>query len=89
MMASQASRACCTVSATTSATASPTKRVRSCAIAWRGGLALSLPSARLKPAAPGIGLTPACAMSAPVITHSTPGMAAAALVSMARMRAWG
>jgi hypothetical protein len=34
------------VSATTTATASPTKRTRSCAIARRAGLALSLPSAR-------------------------------------------
>ena len=89
MMASAASRACCTVSATTAATTSPTKRVRSWAMARRGGLALSLPSARLKPAAPGRGLTPASTISAPVITRSTPGMAAAALVSMETMRACG
>jgi len=73
----------------TAATGSPTKRARSCARARRGGLALSLPSARLKPAAPGIGLTPASARSAPVITRSTPGMPTAADVSMDTMRACG
>ena len=55
------------VSATTAATGSPTKRARSCASARRGGVAVGRPSARLKPAVAGIGLTPAAARSAPVI----------------------
>ena len=47
------------------------------------------PSARVKPLAPGIGLTPAATRSAPVTTCSTPGMASAAVVSNDTMRACG
>ena len=87
--ASAASRACCMVSATTMATASPTWRTRSCASTRRSGVAPGAPPARLKLALPGMGLTPAAARSAPVYTPTTPGMSLAALVSTDTMRACG
>ena len=65
-MASQAARAWSSVSATTAATASPTKRTRSAASARRGADTPGVPSGRGKPAGGGMALTPAATKSAPV-----------------------
>ena len=61
-----ASRAASRDSATTATTASPTWRTNSWASAWRGGLTVVRPSARLKPGVVGIGTMPAATRSAPV-----------------------
>src|SRR6266581_344624 len=88
-MASAASRACSRLSPITAATASPTKRTVPTASACRGGDALGDPSARLKSADDGNGFTWARTRSSPVTIASTPGNAAAAVVSMPRIRACG
>src|SRR5947207_3110145 len=77
-IASIASCACTRVCASTTATASPTKRTVSTASACRGGDASGLPSGRLKSAEFGSGLTPALTKSCPVTTPVTPGIVSAA-----------
>ncbi len=87
--ASAASRACCSVFASTTATASPTNRARSTASAWRSGLAPGAPPARPKPVLQGIGFMPAATRSAPQYTAATPCAASAADLSTETMRACG
>src|SRR6266513_3355144 len=88
-IASIASCACSRVCASTTATASPTKRTVSTASACRGGDASGLPSGRLKSAEFGSGLTPALTKSCPVTTPVTPGIVSAAALLIAAIRACG
>src|SRR5580692_2082759 len=86
--ASAASSAAKRLSATTAATMSPTWRTLSAAKAGRGALFIGRPSEN------GIGCTtvsspwPARFQSSAVRTSSTPGMPAATLVEIPRIRAW-
>src|SRR4029079_13197594 len=84
-MASRASNACASVSATTAATPSPVHLTLSVASA-RGVLTLFWMPA-LPPAGQAIGIG-LYGMSAPTITVRTPGIAMAAVVSTDRMFAW-
>src|SRR6185369_6895718 len=61
------------VSATTSATGSPTWRARPRASAGRGVRNAGVPSRRLRPPSVGSDPTPSAARSSPVSTASTPG----------------
>src|SRR5262249_55576334 len=76
------------VSATTSATGSPTWRTRSRASAGRGVAKAAEPSARLRPESLGRAPRPSAASSVPVRTASTPGPLAAGGGSRGPTRGW-
>jgi hypothetical protein len=82
-MRSAASRACVGVSATTSATGSPTWRTLPCASTGCGGSFIGLPSLLWISQPQGRPPTLASARSAPVKTATTPGAASAGAVSIA------
>jgi hypothetical protein len=80
--------ACASVSAITATTGSPPWRTVARASAKRGGSTIAEPSRERTAHSGRIGAMPSVAMSAPVNTPTTPGMALAAAVSIPRTRAW-